>query len=108
MCSTPARWSPRARGYVGSSLHGRIVAMAHGVPQLNLHRTADARRVDKQRAYAATWEAPGLPASAGDADTMAGALDTALDVDAAVLVATARRLANAARVGYVAAAWALD
>jgi hypothetical protein len=39
---------------------------------------------------------------------MAGALDTALDVDAAVLVATARRLANTARVGYVAAAWALD
>jgi hypothetical protein len=75
---------------------------------LNLHRTADARRVDKQRAYAATWEAPGLPASAGDADSMAGALDTALDVDAAVLVATARRLANTARVGYVAAAWALD
>lgn len=99
-----------ARGYAGSSLHGRIVAMAHGVPRLNLHRDADAARVDKQRAYASTWEAPGLPASvrAGDADALAAALDVALDADGPGLAEAARRLADAARVGYAAAAWALD
>jgi hypothetical protein len=99
-----------ARGYVGSSLHGRILAMAHGVPRLNLHRAADAARVDKQRAYAATWEPLGLPSSvrAGDVEALAGELDKALDADADMLAATARRLADGARVGYASAAWALD
>ncbi len=98
-----------ARGYTGSSLHGRIVAMAHGVPRLNLHCDADAQRVDKQRVYAATWEEPGAPvsATAGDVDALATALDAALDTDMTVLTETARRLAAAARDGFVEARSAL-
>jgi polysaccharide pyruvyl transferase WcaK-like protein len=46
-------------GFAGSSLHGRIVAMAYGLPRINFHH-ADAA---KQRAYVSTWEiadAPGV------------------------------------------------
>lgn len=88
-----------ARGYVGSSLHGRIVAMAHGVPRLNLHRDVDARCIDKQRAYAATWEAPGSAASVR-VGTLADMADAALDADPAELSVTARRLAAAVREGF--------
>ena len=40
-------------GYVGSSLHGRIVAMAFGLPRVNLVHDA---QHSKQASYASTWE----------------------------------------------------
>ncbi|MGE5468729.1 MAG: polysaccharide pyruvyl transferase family protein [Ignavibacteria bacterium] len=42
-----------SRGFVGTSLHGRIVAEAFGVPALSLER--EARAGEKLRAYLATW-----------------------------------------------------
>ncbi|GAB4293765.1 MAG: hypothetical protein Kow0096_09590 [Thiohalomonadaceae bacterium] len=50
-----------SRGYCGSSLHGRIVAMAHGLPRINVRQPAATRNPSKQQAYCASWELPGLP-----------------------------------------------
>ncbi len=52
-----------SRGYCGSSLHGRIVAMAFALPRVNLRHPAQTHQPTKQAAFAATWEAPGLPAT---------------------------------------------
>jgi hypothetical protein len=49
-----------SRMVCGSSLHGRIVAMAYGLPRLGLRQSVS-ETVDKQGAYAATWEMPGMP-----------------------------------------------
>ncbi len=48
-----ARLIASSRGFVGSSLHARIVAAAFGRPCLSLERTAGAGR--KLRAYLDTW-----------------------------------------------------
>jgi hypothetical protein len=55
----------RSRGYAGSSLHGRIVAMAFALPRVNLLHPAQAERPTKQAAFAATWEEPGMPGAVG-------------------------------------------
>src|SRR5438445_8455597 len=52
-----------SRVYFGSSLHGRIVAMAFALPRINLHHPAQAMRPTKQAAFAATWEQAGMPAA---------------------------------------------
>lgn len=49
-----------SRAYCGSSLHGRIVAMAYALPRINLRHPAEVSKETKQSAYAATWEVPGL------------------------------------------------
>lgn len=48
----------QSRLYCGSSLHGRIVAMAFGVPRVNVRHPARTGRLTKQAAFAATWERP--------------------------------------------------
>lgn len=50
-----------SRAFCGSSLHGRIVAMAHGLPRVSLIHQWQVGRPTKQAAYVATWEAPGMP-----------------------------------------------
>jgi len=50
-----------ARCYMGSSLHGRIVAMAYGLPRLNLCLPGREGVPSKQAAYAATWDMPAMP-----------------------------------------------
>lgn len=47
--------------YCGSSLHGRIVAMAYGLPRINLRHPSQQGEISKQSAYAETWEIPGMP-----------------------------------------------
>lgn len=59
-----------ACGYLGSSLHGRIVAMSLGLPRANLRLPG--AQAAKHAAYAAAWEAPGLPTAFGVADIEAG------------------------------------
>ncbi|MCM5571142.1 polysaccharide pyruvyl transferase family protein [Burkholderiaceae bacterium FT117] len=107
-----------SRGYCGSSLHGRIVATAFGLPRVNLlHPSTRPRRagvaggyggdgdnggdrcdggeaptVGKQAAYAETWELPGLPTVAG-VDDVAEAVGEALAADPAALAAHAASLA---------------
>lgn len=76
--------------YVGSSLHGRIVATAFGRPRLSLvppGHTASR----KLEAYLASWEIPGLPTCAA-LDALAPALAAAAAADPASLRAWAARL----------------
>ncbi len=54
-------------GYIGTSLHGRLVAESFGVPALSLERKVGAAK--KLRAYLATWspgEAPLAPVAFAD------------------------------------------
>lgn len=53
-----------SRGYIGTSLHGRLVAEAFGVPALSLERLPGAAK--KMRAYLATWS-PGCAPLAPEA-----------------------------------------
>lgn len=66
-----------SRGYCGSSLHGRIVATAFALPRISLLHAAQAHRPGKQSAYAAAWEAPGLPLTC-EAPQLAQGLELAL------------------------------
>ncbi|WP_106855094.1 polysaccharide pyruvyl transferase family protein [Caballeronia novacaledonica] len=79
-------------GFIGSSLHGRIVAMAYGLPRVNI-RHADAA---KQRAYVSTWEIADAPGVVPIADTHA-AMREALSMNRAVLREKASALAKAYR-----------
>lgn len=49
-----------SRGYLGSSLHSRIIAMAYGMPRVSLSHPSYGKCVTKQGAYAATWDLPDL------------------------------------------------
>ncbi|WP_137895242.1 polysaccharide pyruvyl transferase family protein [Ramlibacter sp. 2FC] len=89
-----------SRGYAGSSLHGRIVAMAFALPRLNLRPPGPEAGV-KQAAYAATWEAPGLPTVAPVAD-LAQAMAQSLASDPALLRRQAQELAARYRAGFAA------
>lgn len=65
--------------FCGSSLHGRIVATAYGLPRVNLSHPHKESRTGKQAAYAATWELPGIVATVdltGIAAGIHGALAT--------------------------------
>jgi hypothetical protein len=95
-----------SRGYCGSSLHGRIVATAFGLPRLGLERAGRAGGAGKQAAYAATWEDTGLPGVA-PVDDFADALLAALASPPARLAHAARRLADAALDGFAAMRGAL-
>lgn len=87
-----------SRGYCGSSLHGRILAMAFALPRVNLRHPGGAERPTKQSAFAATWDHPGMPAMVG-VDAVAESLGRALAVDAALLRSTAGRLVSHYRRG---------
>ena len=52
-----------SRGVVGSSLHGRIVALAHGLPRVSLLPPQQGHRPDKRTAFAETWEPQAMPRS---------------------------------------------
>lgn len=79
-----------ARMYVGSSLHGRIVATAFGRPRLSL--VAPGRTASRKlEAYLSSWEIPGLPTCAA-LDALAPALAAAAAADPAALRAWAARL----------------
>jgi hypothetical protein len=70
-----------SRAYLGSSLHGRIIAMAYALPRLNLLPPGEAGNAAKQAAYAATWESADMPGVAPVAD-IAAALANAMRTDA--------------------------
>jgi len=50
-----------SRGVVGSSLHGRIVALACGLPRVSLMPPQQGGRPDKRAAFAETWEPHAVP-----------------------------------------------
>lgn len=90
-----------SRAYCGSSLHGRIVAMAYALPRINILAPAQLPELSKQAAYAASWDIDGMPATVAVAD-IACALDAALTVDRADLRAHAAQLVAQYRVDIAA------
>jgi hypothetical protein len=90
-----------SRAYCGSSLHGRIVAMAFALPRVNFRHPASTARLSKQAAFAATWDETGMPADV-DLRDIAAAVHKSLTVDKALLQQTARRLVGQYRQGFMA------
>jgi hypothetical protein len=88
-----------SRAFCGSSLHGRIVATAFGLPRLNLRAPGTGVRPTKQEAFATTWEVPGVPGTMPVGELAVG-LHRALAVAPQVLAATADRLAAECRRGF--------
>lgn len=82
-----------SRAYCGSSLHGRILAMAFALPRINLRHPAEARRETKHSAYAATWEVPGIPISV-EVPRIHRGMREAMAADPAALRQEARALAS--------------
>ena len=85
-----------SRGYLGSSLHGRIVATAFALPHLNLVRFPGH---GKQAAYAATWEAGNVP-HVVQVDGILQGMRAALAADAQALRLQARQLAESYRKAF--------
>lgn len=90
-----------SRAYCGSSLHGRIVAMAFGLPRISLLHPRQAGHPTKQAAFAATWEPPGHPGAVHVAD-IAGSLARTLATDPAQRRQSAHELAALYRQSFSA------
>ncbi len=88
-----------SRAYCGSSLHGRIVAMAFALPRLNLLHPSAGGRLGKQAAFAATWEPPEVHATVA-VDHLAAGVGNALNADPTRLRHTARELVERYRSGF--------
>lgn len=89
-----------SRGYCGSSLHGRILALAFGLPRLNLrHPDQPLALPSKQEAFVRAWEDADMPGVAG-LDELAEKLNAALAVDAKKLQKIAARLTTEYRKGF--------
>ena len=80
-----------SRGVVSSSLHGRIVALACGLPRVSLIPPQQGARPDKVIAFAETWEPDTIPHSV-TVSQIEPALRQALAVPASVLRENAAQL----------------
>ncbi|WP_321883110.1 polysaccharide pyruvyl transferase family protein [Paraburkholderia bannensis] len=88
-----------SRVYSGSSLHGRIVAMACAIPRVNIVHRGKRLQPPKQAAFAATWEPKEIAATA-NGEELAEAIGAALQTDAALLRHTADDLARRYRMAF--------
>jgi hypothetical protein len=88
-----------SRIYVGSSLHGRIVAMAFALPRMNLRHPAQTALCSKQEAFAATWEKAGTPGTVA-LHEIGSAVRHALAADPVQLQQTAMELVKHYRRGF--------
>ncbi len=80
-----------SRGVVGSSLHGRIVALAHGLPRVSLLPPQQDGRPDKRSAFAETWEPYAVPRCVA-ASQIEAAVMRALDLPDGMLLENAADL----------------
>ncbi len=80
-----------SRGVLASSLHGRIVALAYGLPRVSLAPPQQDARPDKRAAFAETWEPDAVPRSVA-VDRIAPALMQALALPADLLRENAAHL----------------
>jgi len=80
-----------SRGVVSSSLHGRMVALAYGLPRVSLIAPQQGGRPDKRTAFAETWEPLAVPRSVS-VGRIEAAVMQALAVPAAVLRENAAQL----------------
>jgi hypothetical protein len=94
-------------GFVGSSLHARIVALACGLPAVSLRSGQAGAQRDKTAAWVASWQ-PDASASVCEVATVGTALRQALAVPATVRAATARRLVRLCEQGCAALHHTLD
>jgi hypothetical protein len=85
-----------SRGVVGSSLHGRIVALAYGLPRVSLLPPQQGARPDKRTAFAETWEPHALPRSVA-----AGQIEAAVMLALAVPPRVLRENAAGLREAYL-------
>lgn len=88
-----------SRVYGGSSLHGRIVAMAFARPRVNIVHSQEALQPPKQSAFAETWEPKDIAATAY-VEALAEAISAALQADRALLRDTADDLAHRYRAAF--------
>ncbi|MDP1704679.1 MAG: polysaccharide pyruvyl transferase family protein, partial [Sulfurimicrobium sp.] len=88
-----------SRAYSGSSLHGRIVAMAFALPRVNLRHPSETSPQTKQEAYATTWEEPGMPISV-EVPCIDQGIREAMAADPAALRQKARALASRYRMEF--------
>lgn len=88
-----------SRGYCGSSLHGRIVAMAYALPRVNLRPPTASGHASKQTAFTTTWEDADVPATVA-VDDIAEGIHRALTLDPGRLQRTARRLVTQYQQGF--------
>lgn len=85
-----------SRGFVGSSLHGRIVALAYGLPRVTL--ASEPNAPSKHRAFVEAWEDGAMPGVVALEET-ARAVLAALAVPAGLAAGHARRLVSLYRKG---------
>ncbi|MBW8363234.1 MAG: polysaccharide pyruvyl transferase family protein, partial [Rhizobium sp.] len=85
-----------SRGAVGSSLHGRIVALAYGLPRVSLIPPQQGERPLKATAFAETWEPDSVPRGV-TVDEIERAVKQALAAPTGVLQDNAASL----RAGYL-------
>ncbi|MCX5542791.1 polysaccharide pyruvyl transferase family protein [Paraburkholderia sp. CNPSo 3076] len=88
-----------SRIYCGSSLHGRIVAMAYALPRVNISHPDHSFAGSKHAAYMRTWEAAGLTGVV-NLDNLADAVANALATDRESLRETASALARRYRMEF--------
>ncbi|HJV84936.1 MAG TPA: polysaccharide pyruvyl transferase family protein [Noviherbaspirillum sp.] len=79
--------------YAGSSLHGRILAMAFGLPRVNLRSPSQGNDASKQEAFAAAWEVSGMPRSVA-VDELVAAMHEACAIEREQLRQAAKQLAE--------------
>ena len=82
-----------SRGVACSSLHGRIVALAYGLPRVSLMPPQQGPRPDKRAAFAETWEPDAVPRSV-TVDAIGPALTRALALRSGMLRENAEALAD--------------
>jgi hypothetical protein len=92
-----------SRGVLSSSLHGRIVALAYGLPRVSLLPPQQGQRPDKRAAFAETWEPQAVPRSV-PVNQIEPALLQALALPSSLLRDNAAQLC--ARYRQSQAAWA--
>ena len=80
-----------SRGVVSSSLHGRVVALAYGLPRVSLIPPQQGARPVKTAAFAETWEPSAVPRSV-TVSQIEPALRQALALPASVLQENAAQL----------------
>ncbi len=96
-----------SRLYCGSSLHGRIIAMAFARPRINLCHAQQNHGFIKQAAFAETWDLPALPAVVTP-DGLSQGILLALTANHTALREKAHELVNTYRQGFTTLIAGLD
>ncbi len=88
-----------SRIFCGSSLHGRIIAMANGIPRINLCHAMNKEHITKQAAFAETWDLPSLYATV-TADQLSIGVLHAFNTDRDKMKQKAKSLTNLYREAF--------